>query len=505
MTVHSRGFGVLLHPTALPGPGGIGELGAEAIFFLDILHAMGASMWQVLPLHPTAYGNSPYSADSAFAGNPLLISSHLLVETGLLDTDDLPKESDNSHRVDFSTVRQDKKRLLEKAFKRFQRSGGLLSVDFKRFVQHSNIWLDDYARFRICKYLNEETPWYTWDDELKFRDSQTMERICAKHTDLFNYVRFVQFIFHEQWLSLKAVANNHGIQIIGDMPIFVAHDSVDVWTHPDLFLLNETLDPVKVAGVPPDYFSETGQLWGNPLYHWSNHEKSGFKWWQDRFDHLLSTVDSVRIDHFRGFEKYWAVPASETTAVNGQWETGPGKPLFHAISSHQKPLNIIAEDLGVITPEVEKLRDDLMFPGMKILQFAFGSGPANPYLPHNHVTNCVVYTGTHDNDTSAGWWNNLPDAERINVKTQISQIQGHPVDDIVDDLIRMCLGSTAQRAILPVQDILKRDSSARFNLPGTSEGNWEWRMGSFTDLETQIQPIRQLALEFNRIPPAGSY
>jgi 4-alpha-glucanotransferase len=465
-----RKSGVLLHPTSLPGAGGIGALGAEARRFVDFLYNAGQSLWQVLPLGPTAYGNSPYSCYSAFAGNPLLIDLETIVAEGDISSADLTVDLPAS-RVDFPRVEKHKFGVLRRAATHFFSGGDKSRLAEYRHFCEANSWLHDYALFMAVKESCHGKSWTAWPEGVARRRPDSLAEISRQLEKAVAEQKYMQWQFFRQWQGIKKHANHHGIEIIGDLPIFVAFDSADVWANPQLFHLDERGRPTVVAGVPPDYFSETGQLWGNPLYNWEAIAYRDYRWWIERLRSSLELYDIIRVDHFRGFEAFWEIPATEKTAQNGRWVKGPGVSLFNALTDALGPLPVIAEDLGVITPDVEALRDRLGFPGMKILQFAFGSGPANPYLPHSHVREAVVYTGTHDNDTTVGWFAALPQKERKRVLSYLG-VDGR---DIVWDMIRAALASVADTAVIPFQDILELDSSARMNLPGTASGNWTWR------------------------------
>lgn len=469
----TRASGILLHPTCLPGPGGIGSLGAEAQAFVDFLAAAGQSLWQILPLGPTGYGDSPYSAFSAFAGNPLLVSLPQLVAWGDLRNGDLPDESGRDpRRVDFGRVHREKESLLQRAARNFrQHASAERRQAFDDFCALQGYWLHDYALFRALRERYRQRPWNLWPAELRHRDPQALARAAEELETELHWRKYAEFAFFTQWFALKDYANVRGIQILGDIPIFVSFDSVDVWANQSLFHLDEEGYPLVVAGVPPDYFSATGQRWGNPLYHWERMAAQDYSWWMARFRWNLTQTDAVRIDHFRGFESYWAIPSEEDTAVRGEWRPGPGEAFFQAVRRTLGEVAIVAEDLGVITPEVEALRDGFGFPGMKILQFAFDGGPANPYLPHNIRPNSLVYTGTHDNDTTLGWWRHLDKKH----KDQVRAYLGHGLRDMPWDLMRAALASVADWCVLPLQDLLGLGSEARMNRPGLSTGNWDWR------------------------------
>ena len=473
-----RRSGVLLHPTCLPSRFGIGDLGPAAHMFLEYLASARQTLWQVLPLGPTGYGDSPYSSPSAFAGNPLLIAFEPLIEDGLLaepglaDLSALPTE-----HVDFANLGPLKRAALEEAF-RDGRERLQPAVD--EFRQRHLEWLEDYALFAALKD-EHQCAWVEWPPELRARDSRALADAKARLIDRVAFHEFCQYLFFQQWASLRERALGLGIGIVGDIPVFVAHDSADVWAHQHLFKLDEAGQPRVVAGVPPDYFSATGQLWGNPLYDWEAMAQDGYAWWIARFHHLLEEVDVVRIDHFRGFEAAWEVPAGETTAVNGQWVRGPGERVFAAIRQALGQAPVIAEDLGMITDEVRALLDATGYPGMKVLQFAFGGDADNPYLPHNYLDpNCVVYTGTHDNDTTRGWFAAASEEERRRV-----QRYAPSTGVISGDLMRLALASVARIAIVPLQDVLDLGSEARLNTPGAPEGNWAWRLSS-----EQLDPSR---------------
>lgn len=470
-----RSSGILLHPTSFPSRFGIGDLGLEAYRFIDFLKESHQQYWQVLPLGPTGYGNSPYMCYSAMAGNPLLISPEKLLEEGLLAEEDFANLPGFSvEKVDFEQVVPIKIRLLKKACENFRTNATPIQhKEFEGFCDSKAYWLDNYALFMALKDANNGASWNTWEPEFVKREPEALAQVESRLNEDIFYYKFVQFQFFRQWSDLKNYANMRGIDIIGDIPIYVAHDSADVWAHPDIFCLDEeTGEVAQMAGVPPDYFSATGQLWGNPVYNWEQLQKQDFKWWVQRFEAMLDYVDIIRIDHFRGFEAYWSVPKGEETAINGQWVEAPGDAFFEAIRQKLGKLPVLAEDLGVITPGVEALRDKYEFPGMKILQFAFGSDPANPFLPFNYSRNAVVYTGTHDNDTTIGWFNTANDNEKQNLWLYLGCISPEGVHW---DLIRLALSSIANQAIIPLQDILGLGNEARMNFPSIAEGNWEWR------------------------------
>jgi 4-alpha-glucanotransferase len=476
-----RASGVLLHPTSLPGSQGIGALGTEAYAFVDFLAATGQRWWQMLPLGPTGHGNSPYQSHSSFAGNPLLIDLPNLVERGWLAAEaclDDPLLSID--HVDFDAVGVLKEGVLRLAYERFKRRGE--DPHFAEFITANQVWLDDYVLYQALKDVHGGAPWYEWEPELVARDKSACARWRDRLDEGIRYHEFVQYAFESQWQALRAACHEKGIMLIGDVPIFVAHDSADVWAHPELFYLDEHGQPSVVAGVPPDYFSATGQLWGNPLYRWEAHAAEDYAWWGARLRFLLDRVDVIRIDHFRGFEAYWEIPAGAETAANGRWVPGPGQGFFEAIRRRLGSLPLIAEDLGLITPGVVALRDDFSLPGMRILQFGFNPDPgAERDLPHRFIAHCVVYTGTHDNDTTKGWFTSTEVATTQsleNVEAERAFARRYLAtggDEIHWDMIRLALSSVADTAIIPLQDILGLDSRARMNTPGTSEGNWGWR------------------------------
>ncbi|MHB8120917.1 MAG: 4-alpha-glucanotransferase [Desulfuromonadaceae bacterium] len=465
-----RGCGVLLHPTSLPGPGGIGSLGGDARRFVDLLADMGMSYWQVLPLTPPACGNSPYSAFSAFAGNPLLIDLDQIVLDG-----DLPvvcyEDSPDDTSVDFEAVYEKKMGLLKTAGTRFLKNEAApLKQEFWDFCDRTP-WLHNYALFMALKHKYKGKSWEKWPVDLALLTPEKYEEASVELGADIGVQKYIQWQFFRQWSDLRAYAAGKEIAVIGDIPIFVGYDSADVWSHRELFLLDSKGKPTVVAGVPPDYFSATGQLWGNPLYDWEAMGQHKYAWWIERFQAMFDLFDVIRVDHFRGFEAAWHVPAGEKTAINGTWVSAPGEALFDTVFAALGKLPIIAEDLGVITPEVVALRDRYDFPGMKIVQFAFDSGPMNPYLPHNHQNKSVVYTGTHDNDTTVGWYDSLSDAQRSRVDGYV----GGRGDDTIECILRVVLMSVADTAIVPLQDLFRLGSEARMNVPGAAFGNWGWR------------------------------
>ena len=489
----TRKSGILLHPTSLPGPGGIGSLGRECRHFIDFLEAAGQSLWQVLPLGPTGYGDSPYSCYSAFAGNPQLIDLTALADEGDLDSAEAAPPVTGG-RVDYTFVDAFKPAELRKAANRFmEREYGDRRKEFWHFCD-STPWLHDYALFIALKEHFAGKGWNAWPREIAWREAAALEKYSDRLGNAIGEQKYIQWQFFRQWNRVKQYANSKGIEIIGDIPIFVAFDSADVWVNPHLFHLDEKGKPTVVAGVPPDYFSKTGQRWGNPLYNWDAVAAEGFTWWIERFRSSFALCDTIRVDHFRGFEACWEVPAKEKTAVKGRWVKAPGEALFDAICHVLGRLPIIAEDLGVITPEVEALRDRYGLPGMKILQFAFDSGSDNPFLPHNFTRNCVVYTGTHDNDTTVGWFNARSEQERKRVLAYTAT-SGR---DVAGELIRLAMASVADTALFPLQDVLSLDGSARMNLPGTAQGNWSWRYAESQLTEKVAERLHEVTVLYGR-------
>jgi 4-alpha-glucanotransferase len=486
-----RASGILLHPTSLPGRYGIGELGDEARDFLRFLVGAEQAYWQVLPLGPTSFGDSPYQSFSAFAGNPLLISTDRLRRDGLLTDDDLADlPAFPADAVDYGWLIPYKATLLHRAYTQ-AKACNLAEPEMLATFD----WLDDYALFMALKDRHDGAVWAAWEPALVRRDPAALAAAREELADAIGYYRFCQGRFFGDWHTLKEEANARGVQIVGDLPIFVAYDSADVWGNQDLFFLDDEARPTVVAGVPPDYFSETGQLWGNPLYRWEAMARDGYAWWIARLRASLALFDLVRIDHFRGFAAYWEIPAAEQTAINGHWAPGPGAAFFEAVRDQLGTLPIIAEDLGLITDDVLALRDQFAFPGMKVLQFA-PSGPDNLYLPHHYEPNCVVYTGTHDNDTTRGWWHTANADEREFLATYLGQ---RPTDEsIAWLLIRLAFSSVAATAIVPLQDILALGSEARMNTPGTGQDNWAWRYDPAQLTEETQRRLRDLTALYSR-------
>jgi len=491
-----RSSGILLHPTSLPGNFGIGDFGDEARAFVDFLAASGQSLWQVLPLGPTGFGNSPYQSLSAFAGNTLLIDPRQFVADGLLKVDDLSAQTFPAERVEFELVRQFKERLMEEAYENFKRDeASEVRAEFERFCESSACWLDEYALFRALKAANDGRAWPDWDRELSERVPAALEQARTQLKDRIAAQKFFQFYFFRQWTALRDYGRARGVRILGDLPIFIAHDSADVWGHREYFKLDERGNPTVVAGVPPDYFSETGQLWGNPLYDWTRLRADGFGWWIDRVRFALSQFDLLRVDHFRGFAACWEIPAGEPTAQNGEWVSAPGRELFAALTKALGDLPIIAENLGVITPDVESLRSEFGFPGMRVLQFAFGSDAKNDHLPHNYTGDVTVYTGTHDNDTTAGWFAGLGDGDVREFCLNYLKSDGAEINW---DLIRAALASVAGTAIIPLQDVLGLGNEARMNLPASQTGNWVWRFKQEELTEESARRLKELTGTYGR-------
>jgi 4-alpha-glucanotransferase len=487
--IFPRSAGILLHPTSLPGPCGIGELGTHALDFCSYLHDSGIKIWQVLPLNPTGYGDSPYQSLSAFAGNPLLISLETLVAQGWLKHEAIQSLPDfPQRRVDFSKVIPWKFSLLRRAALNFLASAkSEAKIAFEHFVQQNHAWLDDYALFMAAKDAHHGKVWTEWDPALAARDDSALKRWKEKLAPEIAAYKFWQFEFFRQWNVIKEHCVQRGIRIMGDIPIYAAHDSADVWANPEMFWLDEDGNPLKVSGVPPDYFSATGQLWGNPLYRWDVMKRNGYRWWIERLRASLRMFDMVRLDHFRGFEAYWEIPAREPTAMNGKWVKGPGAELFQALTDALGPLPIVAENLGVITPEVEAIRKQFGYPGMAILQFAFSTDPQAPtFRPHNYEQQLVAYTGGHDNDTMFGWWRSgvaQSTRTQADVKKEYADAQNYfgvtaaQLDGEVNWIfIREAMKSVANTVLFPMQDVLGLGSEARMNTPGTLGGNWTWRL-----------------------------
>ncbi len=493
-TARERSAGILLHPTSLPGPHGIGDLGPGAHEFVRFLAEAGMTRWQILPLGPPGYGGSPYNAESSFAGNEWLVSPELLAEDGLLTPDEIAdRPAFEANHVDFGAVAAHKEPLFRRAFERFRR--GQPDPRFDAFRERAASWLDDFALFRALKRLYDDRPWDTWDAPFGLRDLDGLARARRDLAEDVEFECFIQWMFERQWEALRAKAHDNGILIVGDVPMFPAYDSADVWANQDLFKLDADGQPTVIAGVPPDYFSDTGQLWGNPHYDWPRHIEQDYRWWRERFRWTFHRTDIVRIDHFRGFQAAWEVPADAETAVNGEWVEGPGLDFFRDLDLLNQGA-IIAEDLGTITDAVRQLLADTGFPGMKALHFAFGSKADNPYLPHNHVQNSVVYTGTHDNDTTVGWLDSL-DAK---TRSHLEEYLGPAASELPDALIRTVFASVGDTAVIPMQDVLLLGTEHRMNTPSEPEGSWTWRF-QWDQLQPGRTPwLRNLVELYGRSP-----
>jgi len=499
-----RASGILLHPTSLPGRFGIGDLGKEAYRFADFLADTGQHLWQMLPLGPAGYDNSPYQSLSVFAGNPLLISPERLLEEDFLDPSDLARSpSFPENLVDYEAVTRFKMPLLRKSYETFEkRAKPTQHQQFEAFRQQNASWLGVYSLFMALREVHDLALWNTWGQDIRSRQPEAIKHWTRKLAPEIRCHQYQQYQFFKQWTELKNYSNEHGIRLIGDIPIFVALDSAEVWSHPEMFYLDENGRPTVVAGVPPDYFSKTGQLWSNPLYRWDVMARDGYRWWIERFRATRTLVDIIRLDHFRGFEKYWEVPGEDTTAINGRWVPGPGAAFFETVKKALGELPIIAEDLGLITPEVHALRDHLGFPGMRVLQFAFGDSSGDIHKPHNYPRNCVVYTGTHDNNTTLGWFRGedigatTQSRKERNRETRLAlKYLGTNGREINWDFIRLALISVADTAIIPLPDILGLGSQARMNIPGTTQGNWRWRFTA----EALTDGIRDRLREMTRL------
>ena len=492
-----RKSGVLLHITSLPSKYGVGDLGVEAYRFVDQLIEHGFSTWQILPLGPNGPGNSPYQAYSAYAGDPLFISPEELFKWGLLTTDDLlRKPSFSARKCEFVKVSKWKNKLFEKAWENFLNLNDIgFKNEFNHFLFEHNWWLSDYALYQACKIKFNNEPWNKWPTNLAKRLPAELELQHLKMNEEIMFEKFKQFMFFKQWFLLKNYANQKGVQIFGDLPLYVAHDSADVWSNQEIFFLNSKGNPTIVGGVPPDYFSDDGQLWGNPVFNWEQLDKTGYQWWLSRLHFNFHLYNLVRIDHFRGLESFWAIPANSITAKHGEWMPANGQEMLAVLQSQLTSLPIVAEDLGIITPEVEQLRDGFNLPGMKVLQFAFTSDYTNEHLPHNYTNNNnIVYTGTHDNDTLLGWWNSIKKAEK---KMATSLVRVDQVK-IAPAFIELAWASTAKIAIVPLQDVMELDGEARMNVPGTATENWSWRYSKSQLRKKQLQFMKKLNIKYNR-------
>jgi len=503
-----REAGILLHPTSLPGPFGTGDIGPEACAFADRLGQARQRWWQMLPIVPPGAGNSPYSSASAFAGSELLVSPEWMREDGLLDASDLTAaESRSGPRADYAASRKVRFRLLAIAFETFERRGAkALKEAFERWTVANETWVADWALFRALKEASGGVSWVEWERPLRDRDRRFLAKARDLHARSMRSHAFTQFLFERYWTRFREYARWRGVGLIGDVPIFVEHDSADVWVNRELFQLDAAGRRTAQAGVPPDYFSATGQLWGNPLYRWKAHAETRYRWWTARLRQTLSRFDLLRLDHFIGFHRAWALPANATTAANGRWQRGPGDALFEAVAKRLGALPLIAEDLGLVIPEVKALRDRLGLPGMKVLQFAFGDdSEADAYKPHNHVPHSFVYTGTHDNDTVAGWFADAGGPSSTRTREQIARecafalrYLGSDGREIHWDMIRAAYSSVARTAIVPLQDILGLGTEDRMNVPGTASGNWEWRFETVS--ERAFDRLAVLSETFGRAP-----
>lgn len=494
----TRSAGILLHPTSLPAHAGIGDLGPAAYQFADFLAAARQSLWQILPLNPLGLGNSPYSSTSAFAGNVLLISLERLAERGMLPPERVASLQSHAGRIDYARIWIEKVPLLNQAAEWFlSHAAPAARQRFAQFVEANRDWLDDYVLFRALRLRHAKHSWSTWPTALRLREAATLRRLRHELAHELDCGRFLQFAFFEQWRALRHYCRQRGIRIIGDVAIFVSYDSADVWMHPELFRLDaQTLLPEAVAGVPPDAFSATGQRWGNPLYRWDELASTNYDWWVRRVRWALAQCDIIRLDHFRGFQQFWEIPATEPTAMNGHWVDGPSDELFDALRQQLGSLPFIAEDLGMITPDVHALRERLGVPGMRVLQFAFGDVGAHTYLPHRYPSNTVVYTGTHDNDTTQGWWQNCSPFER----RMAAALLGPAEDGINWSMIRLAQSSTASLCVVPLQDVLSLDSTARMNVPSIPGGNWSWRYEPGALRDELADKLATLAEVTDRLP-----
>ena len=492
----NRGSGILLHPTCLPGLFGSGDFGTDAYKFVDWLASCGQTYWQLLPMGETGPGNSPYMSSSAFAGSFLLIDPLELASHGWLSSSDLTTQLNFSNdRIDYTVLKPFRMKLLRRAAVNFFSSGDdRMHSEYQEFCDTESEWLGDYALFMTISAGQDGRDWYQWPQELAHRNRQALNRMEQTCTEEIRFWKFCQWCFSRQWSKLKHYANQQGVRIIGDMPIFVAYNSADVWSHQELFNLDESGRPSVIAGVPPDYFSETGQLWGNPLYRWDSHEQSGYAWWTARLRHALLQADVVRIDHFRGFAAYWEIPPDSPNAIIGKWQHGPGEKLFKAFQNAFHHLPIIAEDLGLITPDVMALRDQFQMPGMRILQFAFSDNDDNLFLPHHYVKNTVAYTGTHDNDTTLGWWNSAPLHEKAFALNYLAS-DGEAINW---DMMLALSKSVANTVIFPMQDVLGLSGDCRMNFPGHQTGYWEWRFSWDQIQAEQTRALKEMSSENGR-------
>ncbi len=491
-----RRNGMLLPIASLPSPYGIGGFSKEAYEFIDLLEETGQKLWQILPLGPTSYGDSPYQSFSTFAGNPYFIDLDTLAEKGWLTKEacEASDYGDNESYIDYGRIYNSRFVLLKQAF---LNSDILSDEKFTEFCKANQHWLPDYALYMALKNQNDGKSWIEWEEEIRLRKPEAVECYKRELEEECNFYEFLQYEFHEQWTKVKEYAHEKGIQIVGDVPIYVAFDSADTWANPELFQLDEKNLPLGVAGCPPDAFSATGQLWGNPLYNWAYHKKTGYDWWLKRIAYCFDLYDIVRIDHFRGFDEYYSIPYGDETAVNGHWEKGPGMDLFNTVKEKLGELDIIAEDLGFLTESVFQLLKDSGYPGMKVLQFAFDPSEDSDYLTYKYQRNCVVYTGTHDNDTTAGWFEKLSDGDK-EVALRYMNSFYTPKEEQHWDLIALAMRSTADTCIIPVQDFLGLGSEARINMPSTLGDNWKWRMTKGAFSEELKEKIRRMTKLYGR-------
>lgn len=503
-----RASGVLLHPTSLPGPYGIGDIGPSAHKFAEFLSSASQAWWQMLPVGPAGFADSPYAALSAFAGNHLMISPELLVKEGWVSDSDCAPYGGNPECVDYGNVISSKTGIIKRAMTGFyEKTGKKGRDDFAGFCSINWTWLDDYALFMSLKEESGGKPWTAWSQELRRRDKGALEEARKRLANEIRFWKFTQFCFGGQWEQLRARCRELGIAILGDMPIFVNHDSSDVWARPDIFRLDGEGNPESVAGVPPDYFSKDGQWWGNPLYRWDVMRTDGYSWWADRFKRTFSLFDAVRIDHFIGFSRYWAIPASCGSAKDGHYEEGPGAHFFEAVREQLGSLPLLAEDLGIVTPEVTALREKFGFPGMRVLQFAFGGDESNPYLPKNCSENSFIYTGTHDNDTTVGWFKGTEGKGSTRSQEQVARernaflaLVGGGTGEPHWDLMKLAMETVCRVSVFPAQDLLGLGSNARMNVPGINDGNWQWRLREGALGSEITSRLKKLALLSRRAP-----
>ncbi len=500
-----RVSGVLLPLTSLPSAYGIGDLGAAAFRFADLLTRTNQRLWQMLPVGPIGPGASPYSSPSTFAGNPLLIAPEPLVESGLLEADELePLAALPEDRVDYERLVPRKRAVLRTAFRRFRsKTATIDATRFKKFRESQSVWLDEYALYAALKEAHDGAPWTEWAPPLARCEPTALQEAREQHAETIKKHIFWQYLFHRQWTALQAYCHARNIRLFGDLPIYVAHDSADVWAHQDLFHLDEAGEPTVVSGVPPDYFSPEGQRWGTPLYRWDRMKNRGYRWWTERLRRAFTRFDLVRLDHFRGFDEYWEIPAEHNTAIKGEWKQAPGAHFLDAMEAEFGALPVVAEDLGIITDSVKALRDRFALPGMAVLQFAFGSTPQNDFLPHNYRRNVVAYTGTHDNDTTLGWWRHgLSDQGRAFAASYLNVSPSAPDAAVPTQAVRALMASVARRVVIPFQDVLGLGTEARMNTPGTTDDNWAWRFTPDQLSEETEEMLNELTYVYGR---ASSY